>query len=200
MDTIDDRLKDLILYINQKSQFDIYAVQLEFYRFEKYEIIIPKIFGDEVKKNIKSYGSSNDRIYWNEEGFLREVENLNPNVRAKVIDLYNFAKQENCLGDWGTGKKASFKFKISTPVRAGETTVFSVWSDGFIQIGYWLRRHDEKPLPEVEEFFKMINKVKGLSINSEARTDRLSIEEVDSEALQELKKAVLWLKNKFPGA
>jgi len=30
MDAVDDRLKDLIVYINQNSQFDIYAVQLEY--------------------------------------------------------------------------------------------------------------------------------------------------------------------------
>ena len=30
MDSIDERLKDLIIYINQNSQFDIYAVQFEY--------------------------------------------------------------------------------------------------------------------------------------------------------------------------
>ncbi len=52
MDAIDDRLKDLIVYINQNSQFDIYAVQMEYYKFEKYEIMIPKLFGVEVKKDV----------------------------------------------------------------------------------------------------------------------------------------------------
>ena len=35
MDAVEDRLKDLIVYINQNSQFDIYAVQMEYYKFEK---------------------------------------------------------------------------------------------------------------------------------------------------------------------
>ena len=48
MDSIDDRLKDLIVFINQNSQFDIFAVQMEYYQFEKYEIMIPKLFGVEV--------------------------------------------------------------------------------------------------------------------------------------------------------
>jgi hypothetical protein len=59
MDSMNERLKDLIIYVNQNSQFDIYAVQLEYYKFEEYEIMIPKIFGVEVKKNIK--GSSSTR-------------------------------------------------------------------------------------------------------------------------------------------
>lgn len=52
MDKIDDRLKDMIIYINQNSKFDIYAVQLDLYKFEDYEILIPKLFGSEVKKII----------------------------------------------------------------------------------------------------------------------------------------------------
>lgn len=41
MDAIDDALRDLITYINQKSQFDIYGVEVEFYRHLDYEILIP---------------------------------------------------------------------------------------------------------------------------------------------------------------
>src|SRR4030095_14294138 len=54
MDRLEDRLKDLITYVNQNSQFDIYAVELEYYKHDVYEIIIPRIFGDEVKKDIKT--------------------------------------------------------------------------------------------------------------------------------------------------
>src|SRR3990167_9333662 len=70
---IDDRLKDLILYINQNSQFDIYAVQMEYYKFEKYEIIIPKLFGIEVKKNI-SISSSSNRYKWTESMLLEDAK------------------------------------------------------------------------------------------------------------------------------
>jgi hypothetical protein len=51
MDSMDDGLKDLITYVNQKSQFDIYGVELEFYKHMDYEILIPKIFGVEVRKD-----------------------------------------------------------------------------------------------------------------------------------------------------
>src|SRR4030042_1759060 len=47
MDSMDEQLKDLIIYVNQNRQFDIYAVQLEYYKFQEYEIMIPKIFGVE---------------------------------------------------------------------------------------------------------------------------------------------------------
>jgi len=51
MDSMDDRLKELITYMNQKSQFDIYGVELELYKHEQYEIVIPKLYGMEVKKD-----------------------------------------------------------------------------------------------------------------------------------------------------
>ena len=73
MDTIDDRLKDLIIYVNQNSQFDIYAVQLEYYKHEDYEIMIPKLFGVEVKKNISSNSSSSQRKKWDEQSFFEDV-------------------------------------------------------------------------------------------------------------------------------
>ena len=69
MDKLHDALKNLILYVNQNSKFDIYAVELEYYKHDEFEIIIPKLFGNEVKKDVASSGSSNgwspiDRDQW----------------------------------------------------------------------------------------------------------------------------------------
>ena len=52
MDSLDDRLKDLILYVNQNSKFDIYAVDFEYYKHDQFEIVIPKLYGSEVKKDL----------------------------------------------------------------------------------------------------------------------------------------------------
>ena len=60
MNKLDSRLKDLIRYLNQNSKFDIYGIELEYYKFEQYENVIPKLYGAEVKKeleNVKSYPS-----------------------------------------------------------------------------------------------------------------------------------------------
>ncbi len=54
MDHLDDRLKDLIGYLNQNSKFDIYAVELEYYKFNDLEIVIPKLFGAGTKKQVSS--------------------------------------------------------------------------------------------------------------------------------------------------
>ena len=54
MDQIHGQLKDLIIFINQNSRFNIYGVELEYYKYNSYEILIPKMFGAEVKKEVSS--------------------------------------------------------------------------------------------------------------------------------------------------
>ena len=58
MDTVEDRLKDLITYVNKNSRFDIYAVDLQYYKHEEFEIIIPKLYGSEVKKEVTAHDDS----------------------------------------------------------------------------------------------------------------------------------------------
>jgi hypothetical protein len=51
MDQLHERLKDLLRFINRYSRFDLYAVEIEYYKHESYEIMIPRLFGAEVKKD-----------------------------------------------------------------------------------------------------------------------------------------------------
>jgi len=108
MDAIEDRLKDLIVYINQNSQFDIYAVQMEYYKFEKYEIMIPKLFGVEVKKDI-SVNSSSNRQKWTESMLLEDAKKNYSGDEIKAFEkIYNFSKQYADEVRFGTGSHGSF--------------------------------------------------------------------------------------------
>jgi len=40
MDRLEQKLKDLIRFINHNSQFDLYAVELDYYKFEEHELIL----------------------------------------------------------------------------------------------------------------------------------------------------------------
>ncbi len=101
MDTIHDQLKDLILYMNQNSKFDIYGVELEYYKHDEFEIIIPKLFGSEVKKDIVS------RTYDNT--FISNDE---------FMSLYK---------DAGLGERISEVIKLNSDLQSGET-VIKGWS------------------------------------------------------------------------
>lgn len=58
MNNLHKQLKDLVVFLNRSSQFDIYAVELEYYKHSQYEIIIPRMFGTEVKKDVLSKSKS----------------------------------------------------------------------------------------------------------------------------------------------
>lgn len=64
MDKLHNRLKDLIVYINQNSHFDIYAVEAEYYRYDDFEIIISK------KSSGNNYGYSNA----DKQAFLDDIK------------------------------------------------------------------------------------------------------------------------------
>lgn len=131
MDSMDERLKDLIIYVNQNSHFDIYAVQLEYYKFQEYEIMIPKMFGVEVKKNIGS-SSINSRFVWTKDGILGLINGtLDENIKSILLDIYNFTEKHADLMEMGTGKSGSFTFKFNDlRSKSGIVSVFSIYFDG----------------------------------------------------------------------
>lgn len=106
MDSIEDRLKDLIVYINQNSNFDIYAVQMEYYKFDKYEIMIPKLFGMEVKKNIASAITRNTKIWTFDEFLLDAKKKVNNEEFLAIEKLLNFSNKyaDNLALGKGMGK------------------------------------------------------------------------------------------------
>jgi hypothetical protein len=109
MDRLDDRLKDLILYVNQNSQFDIYAVELEYYKHDTYEIIIPKIFGAEVKKDIAVSSSGGSRRKWTEEALLEDARQKFTLEEYRGFEqIYNFSKEYATEMRLGTGSYGSF--------------------------------------------------------------------------------------------
>lgn len=150
MDAIDDRLKDLIVYVNQNSQFDIYAVQIEYYKFESYEIVIPKLFGVEVKKNISTASSSQRRI-WDEQSFIAQTKEKLDKDAEKLINLYAFFKQTADKIRWGTGNSnGSFAPIINKLCKT--ISPFSFYSDGNIMIKFnWLNHYGNKNT--VDEFY-----------------------------------------------
>ena len=89
MDKLHNSLRDLIVYINQNSQFDIYAVELEYYKHNEFEIMIPKLFGAEVKKEVVSTKTSKQTWFpATKEDFIKKISaDLNQEI-LKLINVY----------------------------------------------------------------------------------------------------------------
>ena len=138
MDAIEDRLKDLIVYINQNSQFDIYAVQLEYYKNKEYEIIIPRIFGAEVKKEIGVKSSSGSaRKKWTEDMLISEAKLSLPSDQFNAFEkMFKFSKDNASEIRLGTGVTGSFSpiFNI-----VADKSLFTISTDGRLDLNFhWL--------------------------------------------------------------
>ncbi len=167
MDSIDARLKDLIVYVNQNSQFDIYAVQLEYYKFNDYEIMIPKIFGVEVKKSIRGTSSGGQRRKWNEHDFIIQAKEKLGGDSKKVIELYHFLKEKADKINWGTGNlNGSFApvfFKINK-----NTAIFSFFSNGELMIKFsWVKDTlgEDKTTEYIKVFTDRLKKESSIDIS-----------------------------------
>jgi hypothetical protein len=86
MDSIDERLKDLITFVNQKSDFSVYAVQLEYYKDEDREIVIPKLYGAEARREkSQSAGSRRTNLAEGVMEILRDGEwHTGPDLRRSL--------------------------------------------------------------------------------------------------------------------
>ena len=135
MDKLHSRLKDLILFINANSQFDIFAVEVEYYKHEDFEIMIPKLFGEEVKGP-----DSGTRNKWTEQKVLDEASKEIGDTKAFSLlqSLLEFSKQHASVVDWGTGKESgSFTFKVDHPKSdSGRISLFTVWTGGTIRFRF----------------------------------------------------------------
>lgn len=124
MDNLHDQLKDLILYMNQNSKFDIYGVELEYYQHDSFEIMIPKLFGAEVKKDVGSKRASTVTI--SDEEFIEAFE---PAVQAVIQDIMTLSSDVSSgkvaiqgLSSRKTPKNINFYYSFG----AGESTALTV--------------------------------------------------------------------------
>ncbi len=78
LDILDDKLKRIINFINENSNFDIYAVEISHFKYEDLTILIPIIFGGNV---IKSSGLKSTKTYqYSPSSEHNYLDDLNKNV------------------------------------------------------------------------------------------------------------------------
>lgn len=116
MDQLHDRLKDLILFLNENSEFEILAVELDFYRHEDLQIVIPRVFGGQTRKRVS--GSKR----WDENTLEDYLKRLGEEHRALLHWAFEFGQRLEDEGlahvTFGAGQKPQ---KI---VRTSRNTIF----------------------------------------------------------------------------
>lgn len=108
---------------------------MEYYRFDEYEITIPKIFGV-IPKSIEINQS---RRLWSDEEFMKDAKSkISADDYQIFCDLYGFTKQNSDKMVFGTGKlNGSFTYKFKDPrAVVGLVSVFTVYTNGIIQFRF----------------------------------------------------------------
>ena len=85
MDQVEDSLKDLVNFINQNSNFSLYAVEIKYYQDEDLEIVIPHLYGQPSKKNKTSI--LNQRLPSTIESFASEIAKTRSDLEQPVQQL-----------------------------------------------------------------------------------------------------------------
>ncbi|MCD6462064.1 MAG: hypothetical protein J7L61_04925 [Thermoplasmata archaeon] len=155
MDKVPEEIKEVIMFINQNSKFDIYAVELEYYEDNGYQIVIPKLFGKIPKKET----TVRERRMWDEKSFFEVIEEkLGKENKEKIWELYSSLKKDYTI-EWGEGKHmGSFKLKVPS---ISKRSILVVWSTGKITICYgWLNDNNETEKWR-EKFRKALRQIEG---------------------------------------
>ena len=145
MDQMDSQLKDLILFINQNSKFDLYAVEMEYYKYKDFRITIPRLIGAEGKKDVtvRPSATSSGRRKWDEQSFFEDAaQRVSKDDLAAMRKIFGFTKEHTDIIDWGTGQRnGSFSAKFSA---ISQKSVYSVYSDGRLSFNFnWLHNSEE---------------------------------------------------------
>jgi len=168
MNKLHSQLKDLIVFINQNSQFDIFAVEMEYYKYEDYEIMIPKLFGAEAKKTIGSLSPSGLRRKWDEQSFFEDAKSKLTEEQLRVVKrVYDFSNEMADENRWGSGVgNGSFN-----PVFAKicPRSLYSVYSNGRLNFNFhWLNDNAEMEKYR-DEFKDKLSKIHGITISADYR-------------------------------
>jgi len=157
MDRLDDPLKDLISFINENSRFDVFGVELQFYRFDDYEVTIPKLYGAEARKGSEA-GATSTRRRWNEATYFEDAErNLAPAHFASLRQLYDFAVGHADRVTWGNGTTVgSFNLKYDR-IRPTKS-LMTVYSNGRIDLNFaWLHEPGQALPQEAQRFSEFLD-------------------------------------------
>lgn len=196
MDSLHQQLKDLIVYINQNSEFDIFAVELEYYQHQDFEITIPKLFGAQVKKDITRV--TTEKRILSDDDYLESYKSLNFGTQIQsLLDLFNRFKSDNPYKQvtvHKTPKYLNFYIKlVDTKITISihqspsfEGAYLNFWYDN----NYWTQANYEKLKPILEEKLPAIE-VSSPSDSSYGKFAKWSMKEVSAEKLEDFIQSIV---------
>ena len=115
MDKLDDRLRELISFVNANSRFKVLGVELKFYRHQDFEILIPNLYGAERVGDAVSPSVSASAGKWNQTSFMdAAADQLKPESLEQMKTLLDWCNAHAAEIGWGNkGPKGGFNPKFA---------------------------------------------------------------------------------------
>ena len=208
MDKIDDRLKDLIIFMNQNTSFDIYGVEFDLYKFKGNKIIIPRLFGNEVKKQSNIKQTKKKQYVWDWESFSRErLSRFGGDVIKITKDILEFLDKNKIKYNYTKSERGGIA--ISFQKNKKKYYFFVVGGDG--KIGWNIPHHFtkgnliSKPFDNEDKFKELLlklNKINKTKINLDNIRGYKALD-LDIKSLKNISERkkffdiLLWIKNEL---
>lgn len=160
MDSLHQALKDLIVFLNQNSEFDIYAVELEYYKHEEFDITIPKLYGAQVKKDVSRTTYSKKILP--DEDFINSYKQIGlGNEMESLVEYFNEIKENSLYENVTASKTPKYlnfyiqgqKCKFTICVHQSpdfEGAYINFWYDS----KFWTKENRNKLKPVLEKTLK----------------------------------------------
>jgi len=192
-DSIPSELRRMIEFLNNTSKFEILGLEVALYSDEKdpeNKYLIPALLGASEQARGRKIIT---RSQWSKARFFEVVEeSLLPEIKEKINNLYNFAKElTDRKPDWGTGKETG-SFTVKLDIDNHLYSILSVYTDGniSINIGWNHKRLTEINKNISEKFRKEVNQIakKSITKNSwENGWPKIVLESLSDQQLTSLK-------------
>ena len=149
-DVLDDKLKNTINYLNEKSSMTIYAVTYEYYKDNNLEILIPTVYGraaEQRSSDEKKRGRINRTLEETKQNFKDELSSHEYEMFKK---LYEFLEKNNDEMRIGNGINGSISPVFDKLCESGMRRSFLTLDvGGVMKINYpWLKLELRKKIAE----------------------------------------------------
>lgn len=154
VDEINEELGRTISFLNGcgKPSFSLHALEMRRFQKDGVEVLVPHLHGRQEHPPEKLTRK------WTAEEFLEAADaSVSPEVAAVVRDLYVWIRTIEPEQRFGTGRKTGAVICHVRRKDGRNVSIFSVWSNGIIQLNYDILRNISEDL--VTSFHEAITKI-----------------------------------------
>lgn len=146
MNQLNDRLRNLITFVNSNSRFRILGLEFDFYRHGDIDILIPRLYGAEARTLATADGTrAGQRQRWDEQSFFADASNnVTSTGLAAIRAVYDGVRTSGLVVSWGTGARRG-SLNVKDPSQAPKSMI-SIYSDGELTLNLgWMSEPGVRP-------------------------------------------------------